>query len=131
MADHLTGGDLFQLWQMSDVQLPRIASVFYQANHEIAGAGGEGALSSVTAYGWQQLREEMQLMFAQVGDAVMAGAEGVRRAARLYVEADLASSEDLERYKRDSASFDPADPAANPPAPGAPDHPTAPILPGH
>jgi len=47
--DKIMGGDLYRLWRVSDVHLPRVTDVFYDANRKINGAGVDGALSRYLA----------------------------------------------------------------------------------
>lgn len=42
MNDEVTGGDLLALWQVSKVQMPRIADVFVDASQMVGGGHGSG-----------------------------------------------------------------------------------------
>lgn len=42
MNDEVTGGDLLALWQVTKVQMPRIADVFVDASQMIGGGHGSG-----------------------------------------------------------------------------------------
>lgn len=123
------GGDLHHLWRVSEVHLPRIADVYYDANRAVAGLTASGALAGSVADSWDDLRAELQGMFAQVGDAVLAAADGVRLATRVYVDADQASADALAGYLADPANHDPASPESNPPVAGADDDPGLPVRP--
>ena len=149
MADKILGGDLYHLWRVSDVHLPRIADVYYDANRILSGAKASGAggqdtdafresapaypgataMTSPVAAAWAELRDELQRMHAQIGETVLDAADAVRRAIETYVEADLVSADALAVYMADPANHDPADAASNPPAEGADDHPGRPVLP--
>ncbi|WP_430786193.1 hypothetical protein [Actinoplanes sp. G11-F43] len=146
MTENVTGGDLYRLWRVSDVHLPRIADVFYDANRllgEAAGGSdafrantpaypGASVMISTAGLAWQELRGELQLMMALVGDTVLEAARGVRTAALVYNETDLANADDLIEigtvegmlgdHLRQAINHDPADVPSNPPSPGAEDH---------
>ena len=143
MAESVTGGDLYRLWRVSDVHLPRIADVFYDANRLLGGAAGgsdafranapaypgASVMTSTIGAAWQELRNELQLTMAQVGDTVLDAARGVRTAALVYNEADLANADDLLKtdsiggklgdYLSRTVNHDPADTPSNPPLPGS------------
>ncbi|MEU8238263.1 hypothetical protein AB0C07_08465 [Actinoplanes missouriensis] len=146
MAENVTGGDLYRLWRVSDVHLPRVADVFYDANRLLGGASGgadafrvnapaypgSSFMTSSIGGAWQELRTELQLLMAQVGDTVLDGARGVRTAALVFNETDVSNAEDLlivdavggplGDYLRQPANHDPADVASHPPAAGSEDH---------
>jgi hypothetical protein len=150
----IVGGDLYHLWRVSDVHLPRIADVYYDANRTLNGGKststgpfdvtydteafrestpaypGATAMSSPVAAAWADLRDEMQIMYAQIGETVLNAAEGVRRATQAYIDADLINADALTNYMADPANHDPTDPASNPPAPGSAEYPGEPVLPG-
>src|SRR5688572_16510212 len=101
----VTGGDLYHLWRVSEVHLPRIADVYYDANRLISGAasgndeGGfrvntsypgapSAAMTSSVGAAWAMVRDEMQAMFAQIGQTVLTAGEGVRMATQAFVDAD-------------------------------------------
>jgi hypothetical protein len=136
----IVGGDLYHLWRVSDVHLPRIADVYYDANRVLSGAKTNAsgprtttdtaAMSSSAAAAWADLRDELQSMYAQIGETVLEAAEGIRRASAAFVEADLVNADALSDYMADPANHDPDDAASSPPAPHAPDHPGEPVLPG-
>ncbi len=127
------------------MHLPRIADVYYDAGRIVSGAKGndaEGFRASMPAYpgaasamsspvgaAWAELRDELQRMYAQVGETILTAAEGIRTATQAYVDADMASADALSRYLADSTNHNPNDPASNPPAEGADDNPGEPALP--
>ncbi|MEV6811058.1 hypothetical protein [Micromonospora sp. NPDC051296] len=145
----IVGGDLYRLWRVSEVHLPRIADVYYDAARVVAGARGSGSSSDADAFrdstpvypgstvlsspvgaAWAQLRNELQRMYTQIGDTVLVGAEGIRQASQAYLDTDLVNSDALQLYLDDPRNHNPNDPASNPPAAGADDHPgTPPPLP--
>lgn len=140
----IVGGDLYHLWRVSDVHLPRIADVYYDAGRLIAGAAGDDTggfrantpaypgstyMSSAGAAAWSALRDELQRMYAQIGGTCLNAAEGIRRAHQAYVDADMASADALSQYLADPANHDPNDPASNPPKEGDDDYPGEPALP--
>lgn len=130
MAYNVFGGELLQLWMVSDVHLPRVAAQFYNANHDVAGVSADEGLSSVTSYAWSQLHDELQSMYAQLGDTVMTAAEGVRKATRAYIDADMASQAELDACKDNGIDHSLSDRESNPPVQGDDDYPSKPILPG-
>jgi hypothetical protein len=140
----IVGGDLYHLWRVSEVHLPRIADVYYDSTRIIGGAKtgdgggfrantsaypGSSAMTSSVGAAWAELRDELQRMYAQVGGAVLAAAEGVRQATQAYVAADMASANALQQFLADPNNHDPNSEASNPPKPGADDHPGEPVLP--
>jgi hypothetical protein len=142
VAGKITGGDLYHLWRVSDVHLPRIADVYYDANRTLSGgigndtggfrantASGSGAMSSSSGAAWAELRNELQSMYAQIGTTILTAATGIRQASQAYVDADMVSADELAKYRSDSTNHDPNDPASNPPVPGSDDDPGQPILP--
>jgi hypothetical protein len=128
---------------VSDVHLPRIADVFYDANRVLGGAAGgsdafrvnapaypgASVMTSTIGAAWQELRSELQLTMAQVGDTVLDAARGVRLAALVYNETDLANADDLLKtdtiggklgdYLSRAINHDPADAPSNPPLSGS------------
>jgi len=142
MVENVTGGDLYRLWRVSEVHLPRVADVFYDANRLLGGAGrdsgdsfrdntavypGSSFMTSSVGAAWEGVRGEMQAMMAQLGTTVLDAAEGVRAATQAYLEADdRARAGLLSSYLNDPLNHDPADVASNPPAAGADDHPGTP-----
>jgi hypothetical protein len=144
----VTGGDLYHLWRISDVHLPRIADAFYDATRLLSGgttSGGEqdtdafrdneeaypgsAAMSSSVGAAWELVRDEMQCGFAQVGTTILDAATGVRHATDTYLTTDAANADLLKQYLADPRNHDPNDAAANPPAAGADDNPGQPVLP--
>jgi hypothetical protein len=141
----VTGGDLYHLWRVSEVHLPRVADVYYDANRLVAGGAGgndEGgfrdnqsvypgssAMTSSVGAAWAMVRDEMQAMFAQIGETVLTAADGVRMATQAFIDSDETGSNELAKYLSDPNNHNPNDPASNPPLPGADDSPGAPILP--
>ncbi|AEV81878.1 hypothetical protein ACWT_0864 [Actinoplanes sp. SE50] len=140
MAGEVTGGDLFHLWRVSEVHLPRIADVFYDANRLLGGSTGGGDSfrvngpaypgSSVMISGigaaWEDLRSEMQLMMEQVGTTVLDAAQGVRNATQAYIDVDNENANLLRDYLNDPDNVDRADAASNPPVPGSDEDPGKP-----
>ncbi|WP_213450999.1 hypothetical protein [Rhizomonospora bruguierae] len=143
MAD-VTGGDLYHLWRVSEVLLPRVADVYYDANRLIGGAAagndedgfgsttpvysGSSATYSPTGSAWAAVRDELQSMYAEIGTTILDAAQGVRMAREAYAEADTAAGEELNALLRDP-TWQPSDPGSNPPVPGSEDDPGQPILP--
>ena len=150
----IVGGDLYHLWRVSDVHLPRIADVYYDATRILnlgkssatgpddvsydtdafrentpAYPGATSAMTSPVAAAWEDLRNEMQSMYAQIGETVLTAAEGIRKATQAYIDADMVNADALADYMADPANHNPADPASNPPVRGAADHPGEPVLP--
>jgi hypothetical protein len=137
----IVGGDLYHLWRVSEVHLPRIADVYYDASRALGGATGDDGgsfrantpvgpggsiMSSAGAAAWGALRDEMQRMYAQIGGTCLNAGEGIRRAHQAYVDSDMASADALSQYLKDPANHNPNDPASNPPQPGADDDPGKP-----
>lgn len=159
MAEQILGGDLYHLWRVAEVHLPRIADVYYDGTQILNGGksssappqgaqppvvtrdtdafrestpaypGAAAAMASPVGAAWTALRDEIQRMYAQIGDTVLAGSEGVRRAMEAYVAADMASADALSQYMSDLSNHDPNSPASNPPQPGDEDYPGDPVLP--
>lgn len=141
MVENVTGGDLYHLWRVSEVHLPRVADVFYDANRLLGGPGrnsgdsfrdntavypGSSFMTSSVGAAWEDVRAEMQAMMAQIGATILDAAQGVRAATQAYIEVDHANANLLNQYLRDPLNHDPADNASNPPAPGADDNPGQP-----
>jgi hypothetical protein len=151
MPEDITGGDLYHLWRVSDVHLPRIADVYYDATRLVGGAettasGGSDAdayRAGVAAYpgasilvspigtAWAGLRDEMQSMYGQIGGVILAAAEGVRKATQDFVTEDMVNADKLNKYKNDPNNHNQNDPASNPPAVTADDNPGTPSLPAN
>ena len=141
----VTGGDLYHLWRVSEVHLPRIADVFYDAYRLVAGAAagndeggfranaeaypGSVAMTSTVGLAWAHLRDELQTMFAQIGSTVLAGAQGIRDATKAITDSDAGNADLLAKYIADPINLNKSDGASNPPAPGADDNPGQPVLP--
>jgi len=140
----IVGGDLYRLWRVSDVHLPRIADVYYDAGRLIAGASsgdddafrnstpaypGASVMTSPVGAAWEQLRNELQRMYAQIGGTVLLGAEGIRDAMQAYVDEDMVNADALDKFLAEPANHDPHDPASNPPAEGSDEEPGEPALP--
>ncbi|MBN1173291.1 MAG: hypothetical protein JXA67_14045 [Micromonosporaceae bacterium] len=51
MPDEITGGDLYYLWRVSDVHLPRIADAYFDATRLIAGAASTSVAGSQSSSG--------------------------------------------------------------------------------
>jgi hypothetical protein len=132
----VVGGDLYHLWTVSEVHLPRIASVFY-------GAGGIMGLPGTDLYipasdsgsllppvsavenAWYAFRSELQSLMIEMGDVVMDAAQGVRHATEVFDHVDAANGRSiLDAYM--ATEHDAADIPSNPPAPGDPDRPRRP-----
>jgi hypothetical protein len=141
MAGDVTGGELYHLWRVSEVHLPRIADIYYDANRLVAGAatGSEGGFGlnapaypgssvMVSAIGaaWAQLRDELQEMYAQIGGTVLEAAAGVRLGTQAIIAADADGSNELEKFLRDPNQHT-SHPESNPPV--GDDVPRDPILP--
>src|SRR5689334_9380826 len=111
-----TGGDLYHLWRVSEVHLPRVADAFYDASRLLAGGRGVGGdtddgafragtssypgipasgFYSGTGRAWDALRDELQRGLAQVGDTILEAAAAVRRATADYLEVDGEASRNL------------------------------------
>lgn len=141
----IVGGDLYHLWRVSEVHLPRVADAYYDAGRAIGEAraydadafrsdmpsypGATSASYSPVGRAWAQLCDELQRMYAQIGGTCLAAAEGLRRARQAFVDADLANADALSDYLADPTNHDPDDPSSNPPAPGSADDPGTPDLP--
>jgi hypothetical protein len=142
MVENVTGGDLYRLWRVSEVHLPRVADVFYDANRLLGGAAadtgdsfrnntpvypGSSFMTSSIGAAWRDVRGEMQAMMAQIGTTILDAAQGVREATQAYLEADNnANANILNSYLADPLNHNPQDPASNPPVPGADDDPGTP-----
>jgi len=141
----VTGGDLYHLWRISDVHLPRIADAFYDATRILAAGrrtGTEtdadafradtqvapvaGGMASSIAWAWGELRDEVQQGFAQVGETILEAAIGVRQATEIYLNADAANADLLKVYLADPRNHDPNNPDSNPPVPGSEQDPGRP-----
>jgi hypothetical protein len=137
----IVGGDLYHLWRVSEVHLPRIADVYYDAGRDLHAASGDGpdrfragtpagpdgtVMSSTVGAAWADLRAELMGMYREIGETVLDAAAAVRHAQQAYVEADLANADALSTYLADPAKHDPNDPLSNPPSGDADDHPGVP-----
>jgi hypothetical protein len=140
MAGEVTGGDLFHLWRVSEVLLPRVADVFYDANRLLGGSGGGGdsfrvnapaypgssVMTSGIGTAWEDLRAEMQAMMEHVGTTVLDAGQGVRNATQIYLDADTANANLLRDYLADPNNLDVTDSPSNPPLPGSDEDPGRP-----
>ncbi|WP_436519708.1 hypothetical protein [Actinoplanes sp. HUAS TT8] len=140
MAGEVTGGDLFHLWRVSEVHLPRVADVFYDASRLLGGSRGGGdsfrvngsaypgssVMTSGIGAAWEDLRSEMQAMMEQVGTTVLDAARGVRNATQAYLDVDAENASLLRDYLDDPTNLDPMDAASNPPAAGSDEDPGTP-----
>ncbi|GIE74138.1 hypothetical protein Aph02nite_00880 [Actinoplanes philippinensis] len=140
MAAEVTGGDLFRLWRVSEVHLPRVADVFYDANRLLGGSrGGAGTfragapahpgssvMTSAIGGAWEVMRAELQAMTEHVGTTVLDAAQGVRNATQAYLDMDIANADLLREHLADPRNLDTADPASNPPLAGSGEDPGAP-----
>jgi hypothetical protein len=140
MVAEVTGGDLFRLWRVSEVHLPRVADVFYDANRLLGGSqGGAGSfragapaypgssvMTSAIGGAWEVMRSELQAMMEHVGTTVLDAAQGVRNATQAYLDVDTANAELLREYLDDPRNLNPADASSNPPTAGSDDDPGAP-----
>lgn len=140
MAADVTGGDLFRLWRGSEVLLPRVADVFLDANRLLGGseAGGGAFRASAPAYpgssfmvsavgdAWERMRAELQSMTGQVGETVLAAAQGVRTATQAFIDVDAGNANLLRDYLDDPDNLDRSAPASNPPVPGSAEDPGRP-----
>jgi hypothetical protein len=137
MAD-VTGGDLHRLWRVSEVLLPRVADVFYDASRALAGASGNsaafpaddaaypGSTFTISSVGtaWGNLRSTMQAIMNHTGDVVMEAAQGVRVATAVFDQVDSENGKSiLESYHETQAQ---SDPNSLPPVPGSTDYPVRP-----
>lgn len=142
----VTGGDLYKLWRVSQVNLPRVADVFYDATRSLGGAadgndeggfreneaaypGATTAMTSTIGNAWAKARDEFQQVLVDVGGSVMKAAQGVSNATQLFVDTDQVGADALQVYLDDPAKHDKGDEASNPPAEGADDNPGEPDLP--
>jgi hypothetical protein len=140
MAEEVTGGDLFHLWRVSDVLLPRVADVFYDANRMLGGStdGGDpfrvngpaypdsSIMSSSIGTAWEDLRAEIQAMMEHVGTTVLDAGQGVRNATQVYLDVDTANANLLRDYLADANNLDATDAPSNPPLPGTGEDPGRP-----
>lgn len=137
----IMGGDLYHLWRVSDVHLPRIADVYYDASRALGGATGdeEGGFRANTSTGpggstgasavgaaWAEVRDELQRMYQDIGGTILDASAAVRRAQQAYVDADMASADALSNVLNDPAQHNLDDPLSNPPAEGDDDYPGEP-----
>lgn len=129
MADNVTGGDLFKLWQTANVCLPRVAKVFTDVNGGVAGSangdfgafshgesrsGGPGGSKVYSA--WAPVRNEFQLIVAQTAQNLLDAQTALNTAIEAYKEQDQAAAQDLQKnYMENPAKHDPNDPSQNPP----------------
>ena len=141
MTANIVGGDLYHLWRVSEVHLPRVADVYYDAYYLLGGAQSDGsamfyadapaypgatAMVSSAGAAWASLRDELMRMYAQTGDTTLGAAQGLREARQAYVETDQANADALSTYLADPNNHDPNNLSSNPPKPGDPDYPRKP-----
>jgi len=143
MANEITGGDLYHLWRVGKVHLPRVADVYYDAA-SLAGGGGSGgsdggfrenapaypgatyAMTSTVAAAWSGVSGEMQEMFTDIGTVILDAAEGVETAIQTFIGSDCVNDDELQVFLADKNKHDPDNPASNPPVPGDEDYPVPP-----
>lgn len=138
------GGDLYHLWRVSEVLLPRIADVHYDANRLIGGVAAgndEGAFAantpaypgastatySPTGSAWAGVRDELQDMWAEIGTTVLEAAKAVRDARLAYESTDTEAANQLKAILADPMRH-PTGEISNPPAPGSEEDPGRPVL---
>ncbi|WP_433790621.1 hypothetical protein [Actinoplanes sp. CA-252034] len=140
MAAEVTGGDLFRLWRVSEVHLPRVADVFYDADRLLGGSQGgdgtfragapaypgSGVMTSAIGGAWEAMRAELQSMMQHAGTTVSDAAQGVRNATQAYLDVDTANADLLREYLADPRNLDTSDPASNPPVAGSGEDPGTP-----
>ena len=140
----VTGGDLYKLWKVANVDLPNVAGVYTSGSSELGGnqgdlrgafaTGSEGPHGSVIYGGpceaFYNLHTEFQHILAQTGQNLLDTAAAVNKAIELFSEEDgeAAASLDaiLDGEPYDGVPLhDPNDPGQNPPEtpPGEPDFP--------
>lgn len=159
MGDKMTGGDLYHLWRVAEVHMPRIADVYYDASRAVGGATSTttpvpgapahipptttndtdafrqnnespgGGMSSSVGAAWEALRNELQVMYADVGTTVLNAGKGLNRAMQAFVDEDQVGADELEKYRSSDANHDPDDAASNPPKPGSDEDPGKPDVP--
>ncbi|GIG65855.1 hypothetical protein [Phytomonospora endophytica] len=141
MTDKVTGGDLFNLWTVANVQLPQIAAVFTRANDGLAGTadgdseafgrgdpGPYGPAGGRVFAAFAPLRDEMQYIVAQTAQNILDAQTACNNAIEAYQAADAEAAADLRKnYFENPEKYDPNDPVQNPPtgeqAPGEPKPP--------
>ena len=144
MATEITGGDLWHLWRVAEVHLPRVADVYYDASRLAGGGGSDGssdggfrdnapaypgaasAMTSTIAAAWSGLADEMQAMFNEMGATVLDAADGVGLAIQTFIVSDAVCADALQVFLSDKNKHDPGGAASNPPVPGDADYPVAP-----
>ncbi|WP_430782559.1 hypothetical protein [Actinoplanes sp. G11-F43] len=140
MAGEVTGGDLFRLWRVAEVHLPRVADVFLDANRLLGGSTGgsdefrisgpaypgSSVMASAVGAAWENMRAELQAMTEQIGVTVLDAAQGVRNATQAYIDIDAANADLLREYLDDPNNLDRASAASNPPLPGSDEDPGTP-----
>lgn len=144
MAVPITGGDLWHLWRVAAVHLPRVADVFYDASRLAGGGGSDGsdsggfrdnapaypgatyAMTSTVAAAWSGVAGEMQSMFTDIGTTIVDAAAGVNSAIKTFIDTDCVSDDELQKFLADTNKHDPDNPLSNPPVPGDDDYPVAP-----
>lgn len=142
MVADVTGGDLYHLWRVSEVHLPRVADVFYDANRLIGGPGrnsgdsfrgntpaypGASVMTSSVGAAWEGVRAGIQAMTEQLGSTVLDAAQGVREARQAYLDVDTANAAKFDAYLKNPANHDPSDANSNPPVAGSADDPGKPV----
>ncbi|HIV59269.1 MAG TPA: hypothetical protein H9902_15085 [Candidatus Stackebrandtia faecavium] len=129
----VTGGDLYSLWKIANVALPRVANVYGSSSSGLNGnqsdmsglfAAGEGPHGSVIQSpifsSFSQVYSEFQHILALSGRNIQETADAVNRAIEGYSERDTQAGEDLasilkgDEYKG-TQMHDPDDPLTNPP----------------
>lgn len=141
----VTGGDLYSLWKIANVALPRVAAVYTSSSGSMGGAEGkiEGAFEDGTGrygeptYGgsmesFTKCFNEFHHILAQTGQNLMDTADSVNKAITEFREQDGSAGTELdcilEGGKVDGVQLhDPNDVNQNPPKPE--DMPTKPDRP--
>ncbi|GLZ78125.1 hypothetical protein Afil01_29320 [Actinorhabdospora filicis] len=138
MGEQVTGGDLFKLWQVANVYLPRAAKVYTDVNAGVAGtsngeigAFGRGENASghldggrvLAAFG--PLRNEFQWIIADTAQYLLDAQTALNKAIAEYGKQDAAAAADFRNnYLNNPDKRDTSDPSQNPPtgdyAPGSP-----------
>lgn len=150
MNDKVTGGDLFKLWQVANVCLPRTAKTYTDASGGLGGTTGgtDGGTQfsdteafqksdSMSPHGepggrvfasWSALRDEMHLIMGTTAQNLLYAQEALNTAIAQYQEEDDSLAADLtNNYLNNPEKHDKNDPSQNPPT--GDDKPGKPSLP--
>lgn len=142
---NITGGNLYSLWKIANVALPRVAAVYSSASGDMngtqgtsgsfqTGSGDHGPIMSPIYPEFAKLRDEFQHILADTARNLIDSQAAVQKAIEDFTETDSQSGRELDKILKgkeiDGTQYhDPNDPNMNPPSDTNGDHIADPVTP--